>query len=50
MPQFDFFTYSSQAFWTLFTFYIFYFFILKFYLVPYIEILKMRRKLIKYYF
>ena len=45
MPQFDFYSFPSQVFWTLLTMFFFYFFILKFYLVPFSEIFKIRQKL-----
>jgi len=45
MPQFDFYSFSGQVFWTLLGFSFFYFFILKYYLVPFSEVFKMRQKL-----
>ena len=47
MPQFDFFSFSTQVFWILVGFFSFYFFILKFYLVKIAETLKLRRLLKK---
>ena len=46
MPQFDFYSFSSQVFWVVLGFFLFYFFILKFYLVYFAEIYKMRNKLV----
>jgi F0F1-type ATP synthase membrane subunit b/b' len=46
MPQFDFYSFSGQIFWTLVGFYSFYFFILHFYLANFSEMFKMRQKLI----
>jgi hypothetical protein len=43
MPQFDFFSFSTQVFWTLTGFFVFYFFVLKFYLVKIGQILKLRK-------
>jgi hypothetical protein len=45
MPQFDFYSFSSQVFWSLFGFLTFYFFILRSYLVHFSTVLKMRSKL-----
>ena len=45
MPQFDFYSFSGQVFWTLLGFSFFYFFILKYYLVSFSEIFKIRQKL-----
>ena len=45
MPQFDFYSFPSQVFWTLIGFFIFYFFILKNYIVKFSELFKMRQKL-----
>jgi F0F1-type ATP synthase membrane subunit b/b' len=47
MPQFDFFSFSTQVFWILIGFFSFYFFILKFYLVKIGQTLKLRRILTK---
>jgi hypothetical protein len=47
MPQFDFYSFSSQVFWSLFGFFVFYFFILRFYVTSFGELLKMRKKLIE---
>jgi len=49
MPQFDFYSFPSQVFWSLLGFLIFYFFILRFYLVNFSETFKMRSKLISFY-
>jgi hypothetical protein len=43
MPQFDFFSFSTQVFWILIVFFSFYFFVLKFYLVKIGQTLKLRR-------
>ena len=45
MPQFDFYSFSGQIFWTLVGFYTFYFFILHSYLANFSEMLKIRQKL-----
>ena len=45
MPQFDFFSFVSQAFWVLFFFSFFYFFVLYFYLSKYSEVIKFRENL-----
>lgn len=47
MPQFDFFSFSTQVFWILIGFFSFYFFILKYYLVRVAQTLKLRRVLKK---
>lgn len=47
MPQFDFFSFSTQVFWILIGFFSFYFFILKYYLVKVAETLKLRKVLKK---
>lgn len=47
MPQFDFFSFSTQIFWILIGFFSFYFFILKYYLVKIAQTLKLRRVLKK---
>ena len=49
MPQFEFYTFSSQTFFFLLTFFILYFFITFVYIPRTAEILKMRKKLIKRY-
>ena len=46
MPQFDFYSFSGQIFWTLVGFYMFYFFILHSYLSNFSEMFKIRQKLI----
>ena len=45
MPQFDFYSFPGQVFWTLLGFLFFYFFILKYYIVKFAEVIKMRQKL-----
>lgn len=45
MPQFDFYSFSTQVFWTLLGFLLFYFFILKYYIVKFAELFKIRQKL-----
>jgi hypothetical protein len=45
MPQFDFYSFSGQVLWTLIGFLFFYFFILKYYIVSFSEIFKIRQKL-----
>lgn len=45
MPQFDFFTFSTQSFWILFFFGNFYFLILTSLIVKFAELLKLRQKL-----
>jgi hypothetical protein len=47
MPQFDVFSFSVQVFWILVGFFVFYFFILKLYLVTISEALKLRKNLVK---
>ena len=47
MPQFDFFSFSTQVFWILIGFFSFYFFILKYYLVQVAQTIKLRRVLKK---
>lgn len=49
MPQFDFYSFSGQVFWTLTGFYFFYFFGLYFYLTKFSSMIKMRQKLILTY-
>lgn len=49
MPQFDFYSFSSQNFWILLSFFIVYFFILYCYLSNFSELLKFRQKLILFY-
>jgi F0F1-type ATP synthase membrane subunit b/b' len=48
MPQFDFFSFSGQVFWTLSSFCFFYFIVLRFYLTRLSETLKMRQKLLSF--
>ena len=45
MPQFDFYTFSTEVFWTLIGFFFNYYFVLYFYLAPTSEVLKMRKLL-----
>lgn len=45
MPQFDFYSFASQVIWCGFGFALFYSFILKYYLVYFSEIYKMRNKM-----
>jgi len=45
MPQFDFYSFSSQIIWCALGFALFYSFILKYYLVYFSEIYKMRNKM-----
>ena len=49
MPQFDFYSFSGQIFWTLVGFYFFYFFGLHFYLTKFAAMFKIRQKLIMTY-
>jgi len=44
MPQFDFYSFSSQNFWFLMLFFFSYFFILFFFLVSFLEVLNFRIK------
>jgi len=44
MPQFDFYAFSSQVFWSLLLFYIFYFVFSQIYLPKIAEVLKLREK------
>lgn len=44
MSQFDFYTFSVQVFWTLSGFFIFYFFVLRFYLANFASLFKIRDK------
>ena len=45
MPQFDFYSFSTQIFFVLLGFAIFHFLVLKFIVVPYSKVLKLRKKL-----
>jgi archaellum component FlaF (FlaF/FlaG flagellin family) len=45
MPQFDFFSFSSQAFWILIGLFVFYFFIKYTYISKYAQLFKFRIKL-----
>jgi len=49
MPQFDFYSFSTQNFWVLAAFIFLYFFFLYFYLNNFSEVYKMRHKLISFY-
>jgi F0F1-type ATP synthase membrane subunit b/b' len=49
MPQFDFYSFSGQIFWTLAGFYFFYFFGLYYYLPKFAAMFKIRQKLIMTY-
>lgn len=44
MPQFDFFSFSTQVFWSLLIFYTFYFVFTQIYLPKISEVLKLREK------
>jgi F0F1-type ATP synthase membrane subunit b/b' len=44
MPQFDFYSFSTQVFWSLLIFYIFYFVFTQIYLPKISEVLKLREK------
>lgn len=44
MPQFDFYAFSSQVFWSIALFYIFYFVFTQIYLPKIAEVLKIREK------
>lgn len=46
MPQFDFFAWASVGFWTVVSFHIFYFFILRCILAPFAEIQKFQQKIL----
>jgi hypothetical protein len=45
MPQFDFFAWASISFWTVFTFHVFYLFVLRFVLSPIAELQKAQQKI-----
>jgi len=45
MPQFDFYSFVDQTFWTILGFLSFYFLILRFYLVNFSKVFKLRQKL-----
>ena len=49
MPQFDFYSFSSQNFWVLLSFFTLYFFILYFYIANFSEMIKIRQKLTTMY-
>jgi F0F1-type ATP synthase membrane subunit b/b' len=44
MPQFDFYSFSTQVFWSLAIFFIFYFMVTQIYLPRIAEVLKLREK------
>jgi F0F1-type ATP synthase membrane subunit b/b' len=46
MPQFDFYSFSGQVFWSLSGFFVFYFFVLRFYVTGISKVLKFRKKLV----
>jgi len=49
MPQFDFYSFSTQVYYILLVFAFFHFFILNFLIVSYGQILKLRQKLFNIY-
>ena len=49
MPQFDFYSFSTQIFYVLLGFTIFHFFILNFLIISYAQVLKLRQKLFNIY-
>ena len=49
MPQFDFYSFSTQVFWVLFTFILFHFLILNTVVLSYAQVLKLRQKLYNIY-
>ena len=49
MPQFDFYSFSTQIFWFLLSFYFFYFFFVYFYITSFTRVFKLRQKLILFY-
>jgi hypothetical protein len=49
MPQFDFYSFSTQIFYVLLAFIIFHFLILNFVVVSYAQVLKLRQKLFNAY-
>lgn len=49
MPQFDFYSFSTQVFYILLGFTIFHFFILNFIVISYAKVLKFRQKLFNTY-
>ena len=46
MPQFDFYSFSGQVFWSLTGFFVFYFFVLRFYVTEISKVFKFRKKLL----
>lgn len=49
MPQFDFYSFSTQVFYVLLGFTIFHFYILNFVVISYSQVLKLRQKLFNTY-
>lgn len=49
MPQFDFYSFSTQIFYVLLGFTFFHFFILNFVVISYAQVLKLRQKLFNIY-
>lgn len=49
MPQFDFYSFSTQVFYVLIGFTFFHFFILNFIVISYSQVLKLRQKLFNTY-
>jgi hypothetical protein len=49
MPQFDFYSFSTQVFHVLLGFAVFHFFILNFLVISYAQVLKLRQKLFNIY-
>ncbi len=49
MPQFDFYSFSTQVFYVLLGFFFFHFFILNYIVVSYAQVLKLRQKLFNTY-
>lgn len=45
MPQFDFYSFSTQVFYVLLGFIVFHFFILNYIIISYAQVLKLRQKL-----
>lgn len=49
MPQFDFYSFSTQVFYVLLGFFFFHFFILNYIVISYAQVLKLRQKLFNTY-
>ena len=49
MPQFDFYTFAVQTFWSLTLYFLIYYILVYYYLTKIAEVLKIRRKLILLY-